>query len=132
VRIGEWRYRLINKSMSESFKNLDIWKDSIELAETIYKISSKFPKSESFGLTSQIRRAVISISSNIAEGSHMRSKKDFSRFIVMARGSLSEVESQVILANRLEYIKNDDYKELIEDINVLGAKMGGFLKYLQK
>lgn len=85
-------------------KDLNVYKLSLDFVTEIYKLSEQFPKSESFGLTSQIRRAAVSIPSNIAEGSGRNSTKDFIRFINISSGSLSEVETQIEIAKRLGYI----------------------------
>ena len=103
-----------------TFENLDVWKKSRILVKRIYEITRSFPNEEKFGLTSQIRRASISISSNLAEGSSRQSLKDQARFSIMAYGSLMEVLNQLILANDLEYISQDkvlEIRPLIEEIS---------------
>lgn len=102
-----------------SFEKLEVWKLSRKLNKNIYQISSQFPNSERFGLTSQIRRASVSISSNIAEGSSRGSGIEQARYTEIAYGSLLEVLNQLILANDLEYINVDvvtNERELIEEI----------------
>ena len=84
--------------MAKMYENLEAWKQATDLAIRIYEVTEAFPKEEIFGITSQLRRAAISISSNIAEGSGRKSKRDFKQFIHMASGSLNEVESFVCLA----------------------------------
>jgi four helix bundle protein len=79
--------------MAKMYENLDVWKEPTNLAVQIYQVTKNFPKEEIRGITSQMRRASISISSNIAEGSGRKSKKDFKQFVHMASGSLNEVES---------------------------------------
>lgn len=118
--------------MAESYKNLKIWNDSINLTVDIYSLTKKFPKDEIFGTVSQLRRAVVSISSNIAEGSSRSSKKDYTRFIDISIGSLHEVENLLEIAYRLEYIPKNDYVKLMSDVNKLGVLIGGFRKYLMK
>ena len=107
------------------FEKLDVWRLSITLAKMIYQTSISFPETEKFGLTNQIRRASVSISSNIAEGSARTSSKDQARFYEIAFGSLMEVTSQLILAVELEYIShetNDDFRPQIDEIaNKLNA-----------
>lgn len=118
--------------MSQNYENLKVWQESIELAEKVYTITKNFPKSELFGITSQIRRSVVSISSNIAEGSGRRSKKEFTHFIDIANGSLSETENWLILAIRFNYIEQKDYDFLRDKIKNLGNLLGGLRKYLNK
>ncbi|MBP6949201.1 MAG: four helix bundle protein [Candidatus Pacebacteria bacterium] len=118
--------------MAESYKHLEVWKDAVILAESIYLITKKYPKEETFNCVTQLRRAVVSVSSNIAEGSSRKSKKDFSRFIEIARGSLYEIESLIEISLKLEYITVETYTHLTEDINKLGGKLGAFYNYLQK
>ncbi len=118
--------------MAESYKNLKIWSDAVILASDMYSLTKKFPKEEVFGVTSQLRRAVISISSNIAEGSSRPSKKDYSRFIDISIGSLHEVESLLEIAHNLKYLSQNEYVKIGEQIRSLGILLGGFRKYLQK
>ncbi|MDP3764167.1 MAG: four helix bundle protein [bacterium] len=116
--------------MSKNYENLDVWKRSIKLASLIYTISKKFPRAELYGLSSQIRRAVVSVSSNIAEGSARGSKKDFIRFVSMALGSLSEVESQIHIAYELRYLSENDFKKVKDELKEIGNLLGGFKRYL--
>ena len=85
-------------------KDLEVYKHSLDLVEQIYQLTASFPSSENFGLTSQLRRAAVSLPSNIAEGSSRGSTKDFIRFLNMASGSLAEIETQLIIAERIGYI----------------------------
>lgn len=110
------------------FEKLNVWKDSIDLLEEIYKISSKFPQEERYGLTQQIRRAAVSVSSNIAEGTARSSFKEQTRFTEIAFSSLMELFNQLIIALRLGYIDQrilDEQKEVI-------AKISNFLNALRK
>ena len=86
--------------------DLDVWKLSMDFVENIYKLSADFPKEEIYGLTSQIRRAAVSIPSNIAEGASRQSRKEFVQFLYVALGSLSEVETQLMLSERLHFAEN--------------------------
>ena len=95
----------------KSHKDLKVWQESMTLVTQIYKISEDFPKHEVYGLSSQIRRAAVSIPSNIAEGAGRKGENEFTRFLYIALGSLSEVETQLEISERLNYINN------IEDIN---------------
>jgi four helix bundle protein len=90
------------------------WQKAIDLVEVVYRVSGAFPKSELYGLTSQIRRAVVSIPSNIAEGQSRTTSREFVRFLAMAAGSLSEVETQLVIAERLEYIEARQLEGLME------------------
>lgn len=112
----------------KTHKDLDIWKKGIEFVVEIYKTTANFPKEELYGLTSQMRRAVISYPSNIAEGAARFSKKEFIQFLYISLGSLSEVETQLIIASRLKYLTNT---ELLEDIEVLRRMTLNFIKYLK-
>ena len=95
----------------KSHKDLKVWQEAVNLVVVIYEISENFPSKEIYGLTSQIRRASVSVPSNIAEGAGRKGKKEFARFLYIALGSLSEVETQLEIAFRLNYL------ECIEDIN---------------
>jgi len=107
-------------------KDLDVWKLGIELVEEIYKITSKFPKNEIYGLISQMRRAAVSIPSNISEGAARDSTKEFIQFLYVALGSLSELETQVIIAKKLSYINNN---KCLGNIELLRKKLLNFIKY---
>lgn len=89
-------------------KDLDVWKRSMDLVEEIYKVTSNFPSSEIYGLTNQLRRASVSIPSNIAEGAARKSNKELLYFINVAIGSVAEIETQLLIAVRLEYINEDN------------------------
>ena len=89
-------------------KDLEVYKLSLNLVEDIYKLTKDFPASENFGLTSQLRRAAVSLPSNIAEGSSIGSTKDFIRFLNIASGSLAEIETQLVIAERIGYITFDN------------------------
>ena len=91
----------------KSHKDLTVYKTSIDLVIDVYQISGSFPDVEKFGLTSQIRRAAVSIPSNISEGAARNSKKDFIRFLYIALGSLAEMETQMEIAQRLEFIREN-------------------------
>lgn len=96
----------------ESYENLIVWKKSMDLVVLIYKLTDNFPKEEIYGLTSQMRRASVSIPSNIAEGSRRSSRKDFRNFLLNAYGSGAEIETQIKIAKRLQFNKNADYSEI--------------------
>ncbi len=106
-----------------SFEKLEVWKLSRELTKHIYSLSKGFPDDEKFGLTSQIRRAVISVTSNIAEGSSRKSGKEQARFTEIAFGSLLEILNQLIAATDLQYISNEEVNQLRPLIEEIGNKL---------
>ena len=113
-----------------SHKDLDAWKKSMDLVDGIYKVTKSFPNEELYSLTNQMRRAAISIPSNIAEGAARGSKNDFIRFLYIALGSLSELETQVIIANRLGYLTNPN--NLLNDIGIIRKLINGLIYSLKR
>lgn len=120
----------MRKYIKYNFENLEIYQLANDLVVEIYKISNRFPKEELFGLTSQLRRAVVSIVLNIVEGSGRGSKKDFSRFINQAIGSLLEVKAILILAVKLKYLPESTARQLFSSIDKLFFKLTAFKKSL--
>ncbi len=113
------------------YKELDIWLKARELVKQVYLLTRVFPKEEQFSLTSQLRRCVISVSSNIAEGCGRQSSKETIHFLHIARGSLFEVETQIILANDLEYTTSD-ISEILREIERVKKLLNGFINYHKK
>lgn len=111
--------------MKYSFENLEVWQTSRKLVNDIYQVISTFPQDEKFGLTSHLRRASISVSSNIAEGSTRWSKKDQSRFYEIAFGSLIEVLNQLILATDLKFLQENQLTTLRAKIDPIGRMSSG-------
>lgn len=109
-------------------KDLDIWKLGIDLVEMIYKLTKKYPKEEIYGLTTQIRRAAISVPSNIAEGAARKSKPEFLQFLYVSLGSLSELETQLIISYRLGYLQSDDIFETVEKLR---RKLLNYIKFIK-
>lgn len=109
-----------------NFKELKVWQKSRHLVKEVYLLTKKFPKDELFGLTSQVRRAAVSIPSNIAEGCGRNTDKDTKRFIDIAQGSSFEVETQMILAYDLEYITKEEVNIIWEKINEVQRMLRGF------
>ena len=105
------------------FKKFEVWQLSHQLTLKIYKSTKFFPKEELFGLTSQIRRSFASIGYNISEGSGRNSDKDFAHFINIALGSSNEAENQLILSKDLEYLSEDNFQELSEELILLKKKL---------
>ena len=104
---------------SRSFKDLEVWKLSISLVEDIYKATSKFPASENYGLIQQIRRAAVSIPSNIAEGQFRNSSKEFRQFLAIALGSSAELETQIIIANKVGYLSMEKCDPLLNNLEII-------------
>ncbi len=103
----------------QSYKDLIVWQRSIELVQSIYQLTTLFPKSELFGITSQMRRAVVSIPSNIAEGYARRSHKEYLQFFAIAYGSALELETQLIICEKLKLVSNDKFEpsqSLLEEV----------------
>jgi four helix bundle protein len=96
------------------FEKLEVWQKAVELAEVVYTLTRAFPGEERFGLTSQMRRAVVSVSSNIAEGSSRNSDAEFARFVEIAYGSLMEIVSQALVAHRLSFLQEQPLKAFYE------------------
>ena len=111
-----------------NFEKLEVWKFSIDFAKKVYEITESFPDIEKFGLISQIRRAVVSISSNVAEGYAKQSLKDQARFTEMAFGSLMEILNQMILSFKLKFIKEKDYIDIRNYIENLSRQLNALKK----
>lgn len=112
-----------------SHKKLNAWKSAMKLVVEIYNITNNFPKEEFFGLTKQIRRSAVSIPSNIAEGCARQSDKETIQFLYISIGSLSEVETQLLIAKELNYVKDID--QILNDLNTEKGIILGLIKYLK-
>lgn len=113
-----------------NYKELKVWQKSISIVAEVYKITSDFPKEEVYGLTSQMRRSAVSVPSNIAEGAGRVSPGDFKHFLNIARGSSFELETQLIIANELDYIENERFKELQLKLDEIQRMITGLQKSL--
>lgn len=119
--------------MARDFRKIIVWQKADDLAVAIYEITrSNFPKDEQYGLTSQIRRAAVSVPANIAEGSGKHSPADFLRFLGFSQGSLSEVEYYLHLARRLEYIDDNIYESIESKRSEVGRTLTGFINAIRK
>lgn len=116
--------------MKYSYENLKAWQVSINLAKIVYDLTKLFPKEEKFGITTQMRKAAVSISSNIAEGSARESTKEYIKFIRISLGSLSELESQLILSEKLGYINAPQLENVKLLTKNVGELIGGLKRYL--
>ena len=113
-----------------NFRELEVWKDGRTLAKNIYLLSNSLPGDEKFGLTSQIRRCVISVPANIAEGAAKESDKDFARFLQISLGSCYELESHLHLCSDLNVLKPDETEAAIAEIQLLQKRLSSFIKYI--
>jgi four helix bundle protein len=104
---------------SRSYRDLEVWKLSLNLVEEIYKATARFPASENYGLSQQIRRAAVSIPSNIAEGQFRNSPKEFKQFLSIALGSSAELETQLIIANKVNYLSMEVFNALINTLEII-------------
>ena len=111
----------------QTYKDLIVWQRAMDLVEAVYELTKEFPKSETYGLISQMRRCAVSIPSNIAEGRRRGSKKDYRQFLVIAYGSGAELETQIEIAKRLLFSKNLDYAKvdqlLLETMKMLNKML---------
>jgi len=113
------------------FRKILVWQKSISLVTKIYKATRTFPKEETFGLTSQIRRSSVSIPSNIAEGSGRESTKDFLRFLYISLGSLFEMQTQLEIAKNIIYINEEEFNNLYEDSREIERMLASLIKKIK-
>ena len=118
--------------MADSYRDLIAWKKAMTFVREIYRATAAFPKEEIFGLTSQVRRAAVSIPSNIAEAKGRYSQRDFLHFLMQARGSINEVETQLLIAQELGYLPDDQTDELLCQSKELGKILNGLISSLRK
>lgn len=109
-------------------ENLKIWSKAIELAKDVYEVTSKYPNEEKYGLISQMRRASVSIPSNIAEGAGRKSNKEFAYFLSVSNGSAFELQTQLIISNKLKLINDEDFNSLVQKTVELQKMNYGFNK----
>ena len=114
-----------------NFEKLDVWQRAVDLAAFIYDVTGKFPSDERFGITSQMRRAVVSVSSNIAEGSSRSSRQDFARFVELAVGSLYELVSQGFIARKQGFLDEQVFQKLYSDSEELIRMLSGLRNHLR-
>ena len=113
------------------FDDLLIWQKSHSLALSVYKVTEYLPRSEQFGLTSQIRRAIVSVTSNIVEGFERGTNKEFRQFLIIARASLAETQSQLLIARDLDYLTVNDFDRIASQSIELHKMINGMIKHLQ-
>lgn len=111
-------------------QKLEAWSKAIELVTDVYRSSEHFPREERYGLTSQIRRAAVSIPANLAEGAGRRSPKEFAHFLSNSQGSASELETELIIANRLGYLDEATFAKLISQLERIGRLITGLARHI--
>jgi four helix bundle protein len=121
---------MMSETEIKSHRDLIAWQKSMDLVVTVYKASRAFPKEETYGLTSQLRRAAVSVPANIAEGQGRRSKPEFRQFLGNARGSLLELDTHLELAVRLNYLEVQEHSKIRGQIQEVGRILNGLLRSL--
>jgi four helix bundle protein len=117
-------------TVAKSYRDLKVWNRAIDLTTLVYAITSEFPQAEIYGLTSQMRRAAVSIASNLAEGSARGTRKDFRQFVLIARGSNCELQTQFTISRRLNFGKQQKIDEAEAISHEIGQMLSGLAKYL--
>jgi four helix bundle protein len=113
-------------------KKLEVWKKGIDLICLVYEITAKFPPSEVYGLALHMRRSIVSVPSNVAEGAARQTKKQFIQFLANSQGSLSELDTQAIAAHKLGYINDDDFLKLETAMDLEDKMLTGLIKSIRK
>lgn len=113
----------------KTHKDLDVWKKAVDFVTDLYKLTQDFPKEELYGLTSQMRRAAISIPSNIAEGSARQGNKELVQFLYIALGSVVELDTQLIIARNLSYINEEEFIQFMSRLEEIGKMLNGLINY---
>lgn len=116
----------------QDFRDIPVWKSAHQLVLAIYKISQDFPKSEIYGLTSQLRRAIASVAANIVEGVNRKTIKETTQFLYHSKGSIAEAQYFLLLAKDLEYLKKTEYEILNKSCQDVANQLGGWIKYLKQ
>jgi four helix bundle protein len=115
----------------KNYRDLETWKRAMDLVEEVYEATRKFPKDELYSLTNQVRRATVSVPSNIAEGQGRESDREFLHHLAIAYGSLCEVETQVIIAERLKYLESNETAKLLSRAGEVGRLLNGLSRSLR-
>ena len=115
-----------------TYRDLQVWQKSMNLAFSIYENVKELPKEEIYGLSTQMRRAAVSIPSNIAEGHQRSSTKEYIHFLLIARGSLGELETQLLLCEGLNYLKNDTIQSIMAQCEEIGKMLTTLIRILQQ
>lgn len=120
----------MEKVSARNYRELIVWQDAIKIAKAVYQLTGKFPKEETYALANQIRRAAVSVPSNIAEGQARKSPGDFKRFLHIALGSLAEVDTQLVLAQEFGYLNQEDVDQIDKQIQGLRMKLYALINSL--
>lgn len=129
--LGNKPHDLTKGKIMRPHQKLEAWGKSVDLVVEVYKATDRFPKEEKFGLTSQIRRAAVSVPANIAEGAGRSTAKEFAYFISNAQGSASEIETELIIAHRLGYLSETLFSQLITHLERIGRLITGLSKHVR-
>jgi four helix bundle protein len=115
----------------KSYRDLDVWREAMDFVVECYRMTGTFPKSEAYGLTSQLQRAAVSIPANIAEGQGRQHEKEFLQHLAIAYGSLAEVETHIQIARRLEYVDGEKESQMLERAARIGRMLNGLRKSIE-
>ena len=118
--------------MPASFRDLRVWQEAMKFTVEIYRATAQFPRHELYGLSSQLRRAAVSIPSNIAEGKGHRSDREFGSFLYHSRGSLLEVQTQIMIAKELQYIGDEEAKLILASAGAIGRSLNSLINSLRE
>jgi four helix bundle protein len=118
--------------MDKPHKKLDLWNAAMDLAVMVYQVTDSFPKAERYGLTDQVRRAIASVPSNIAEGAGRQTKKEFIHYLHMAQGSLSELDTHLELAKRLGYLAQDNWAVIDRSMERIDKMLSGLIRHQKR
>jgi four helix bundle protein len=116
---------------TSSFRDLRVWQKAMKLTADVYRSTENFPRHELYGLSQQVRRAAVSVASNIAEGKGHRSDREFVHFLYHARGSLLEVQTQLLIAEELQYLSNDEAQRLLAAADGVGRALSGLINSMR-
>jgi four helix bundle protein len=114
------------------YQELEVWQRAMELVTLVYRLTADFPEREKFGLTNQLRRAAVAVPSNVAEGQGRRTTKDFLSFLSISRGSLQEVETQIEIARRLNYLPDEQASQVLDLAGTVGRLLNGLMSALNR
>jgi four helix bundle protein len=118
--------------VAQHFKDLVVWQRAMDLVTEVYKVSDAFPKREVYSLTDQVRRAAVSVPSNIAEGQAHYNPREFLHFLRHSAGSLAELETQLVIAERLGYVEHQSVEGLLQRVHEVGRILNGLIASLRK